>query len=425
MKTRAIVGINFGDEGKGRMVDYFAEHADVVVRYQGGNNAGHTVVNEHGSFALHLLPSGICHEGTVNIIGPGVVVNLEALWKEMAEVREKGIAITPENLVISHRATILMPYHQEADRLEEERLGDKKFGSTMRGIAPTYGDKYLKKTLQMGHLFTPEIYADRLKDLVEWKNISRRGLGQPEISYEEMKSWLDTYRELLLPYIKDVYDIYDEASDREFLFEAQLGAMRDPDYGIFPYTTSSSPLAAYAPIGCGYPKLKLDEVLGVMKAYGTCVGEGPYVGELEGEEASRLRELGHEYGASTGRPRRVSYVDVVSSRYGAELQGVDGIILTKLDVLSDYDEIPVMVAYEYKGERLDRFPYTTILDDCTPIYEILPGWKEDISKVRRFQDLPQAARDYILFLEEHLKTPIPYISVGPARDELIVREELL
>lgn len=427
MKTNAIVGINFGDEGKGRMVDYFVKDYDYVVRYQGGNNAGHTVVNEQGKFALHLIPSGIFNPGTVNILGPGVVIDLEALAEEIDTLKKHGVTITPDNFVISHRATISLPYHRVQDGAEEARLGDKKYGSTLRGIAPTYGDKYLKKTLEMGELFYPEYLTERVEDLTKWKNKILESYGVEAITSEEVLKWLRTWGEKVKPYIKDVLEYYRKAKreNQSILLEAQLGAMRDPDYGIFPYTTSSSPLAAYGPVGSGYPSLKVDHVHGILKAYTTCVGEGPFVGELTDERGEYLREKGGEYGASTGRPRRVAWFDCVGSRYGAELQGADSCSLTKLDVLSELTEIPVIVAYEVRGTRYEEFPYTPDLYEAKPIYEVLKGWNKDISDVRLWEDLPKEAREYVEYLEEKVGVPITHVSVGPERDSLILRPKNL
>ena len=333
----AIVGTNWGDEGKGRMVDLLSARYDIVARYQGGNNAGHTVVNERGKFILNLLPSGILRDETVNVMGPGMVIDIEHLTKEIQTLRDKGIDITPKHLVISDRATICMPYHKMMDILEEERLADKKFGSTRRGIAPVYADKYMKKTVRMGDLLHPETLREHLNDLVEWKNLTvEKGYGHEPVSADEMYAWLEKYGFPFADYIKDTTTYLTEAikEGKSVMFEAQLGALRDIDFGIYPYTSSSSTIAAYAPIGAGIPAQKLDEVVGIMKAYSSCVGEGPFTCELFGEEGDALREAGGEYGAATGRPRRVGGFDVVASRYGAMMQGATAIALTKLDVLS-------------------------------------------------------------------------------------------
>ena len=416
----AVVGINWGDEGKGRMVDLLSEKFDIVMRYQGGNNAGHTVINDRGRFILNLLPSGIFREKTVNVMGPGMVVDVEHLTNEIAAIREKGIEITPEHLVISDRATICMPYHKMMDILEEERLADKKFGSTRRGIAPVYADKYMKKTLRMGDLRHPELLLDKLRDIVEWKNLTVSGGYKHEpVSAEEMYDWLIKYGMHFLPYVKNTTEYLTEAvrSGKSLMFEAQLGALRDIDFGIYPYTSSSSTIAAYAPIGAGIPAERLDNVVGIMKAYSSCVGEGPFTCELCGDEAHELREAGGEYGAATGRPRRVGGFDVPASKYGVLVQGASELALTKLDVLSYLDKIPVCVAYDIDGVKTDKFPSGPELDAAKPVYEYLPGWKCDISKARSFEELPKEAQDYVLFIEKAVGSKIKYVSVGAGRDE--------
>ena len=425
MSNCAIVGINWGDEGKGRMVDYFAGQFDVVVRYQGGNNAGHTVINEYGKFALNLLPSGIFHKDAVNLLGAGVVVDLKHINEEIGRLREKGVPISPENLKISDRAIMVLPFHPAQDKWEEQRLGKDHFGSTLRGISPIYGDKYMKKALQMGDLKHPEALEQHLHRLIDWKNdIIVKGYGQEPIRYEEVLEWVHTYGDPLIPYLCDAGELLENAekAGKSIMFEAQLGALRDINYGIYPFTSSSSPLAANAPVGCGLPSLKVDEVVGVTKAYSTCVGEGPFVGELDGDVAHDLREAGAEYGAATGRPRRVAWMDIVATRYGTKLQGATALALTKMDVLSYLDEIPVCVAYKLHGETVHRFPYTPDLYESEPVYETLPGWKCDISGVRRYEDLPKAARDYVEFIEARVGCPIRYVSVGAERDALIIRD---
>ena len=418
----AIVGVNWGDEGKGRMVDLLASSYDVVCRYQGGNNAGHTVINDRGKFILNLLPSGILSETTVNVMGVGMVVDLQHLSEEVARLRAGGIAVSPENLKISDKATICMPYHKLLDELEEDRLADKKFGSTRRGIAPVYADKYYKKTLRMGDLLTPEILREKLEGIVEWKNLTvEKGYGHAPVDVDEMLDWLMKYGMEFKDYICDVSEFLYDAEDagKKILFEAQLGALRDIDYGIFPYTSSSSSIAAYAPIGAGVPGLKLHETVGIMKAYSSCVGEGPFTCELFGEEGDRLREAGGEYGAATGRPRRVGGFDVLASKYGAAVQGATSIALTKLDVLSYLDKIPVCVGYEYEGQRLSAFPMGVKLRDAKPVYEYFDGWKCDISGCRTYESLPETARAYIEYVEEAVGVPIQYISVGAERDAYI------
>lgn len=420
----AIVGVNWGDEGKGRIVDYLSQDFDIVSRYQGGNNAGHTVVNEKGTFILNLLPSGILRDGTVNVMGTGMVIDIEHLVGEIGRLREKGIEISPENLKISDRATICMPYHRIQDCLEEDRLSDKKFGSTRRGIAPVYADKYMKKTIRMGDLRDIDGVADHLRDIVEWKNLLIEGGYHHEpIDAEKMLTWLRTYGKPLLPYICNTSEYLSKAADegKKILFEAQLGALRDIDYGIYPYTSSSNSIAAFSTIGAGIPQLHLDESIGVMKAYSTCVGEGPFVCELFGEEGEMLRRAGNEYGAATGRPRRVGGFDVVASRYGARVQGATAIALTKLDILSYFDKIPVCVAYETDGKRVDTFPTGSALNNAKPVYEYFDGWKEDISDCRSFDELPEAAKKYIDFIEARIGVQIKYISVGAERDSIITR----
>ena len=417
----AIVGINWGDEGKGRMVDLLSERYDVVVRYQGGNNAGHTVVNDKGKFILNLLPSGILRDGTVNVLGPGMVVDLEHLCQEAERLRRGGIAITPETLRISDRATICLPYHKLLDCLEEDRLAGKKFGSTRRGIAPVYADKYMKKTLRMGDLRDLDQLEGRVADLAEWKNLTvERGYGHEAVRPEEILAWLREFGTPWLDYISDTSLYLNDAagSGKNILFEAQLGVLRDIDFGIFPYTSSSSTIAAYAPIGAGVPARKLDGAIGIMKAYSSCVGEGPFTCEFFGEEADRLREAGGEYGAATGRPRRVGGFDMVASRYGVAMQGATEIALTKMDVLGYLEKIPVCTAYEIDGQRVTDFPSGLRLERAKPVYETLPGFG-DISKCRKKTELPKAALDYIACLEEAVRCPIKYVSVGAERDAYI------
>ena len=322
MACTAIVGINWGDEGKGRMVDLLTEQIDIVVRYQGGGNAGHTVINEHGKFALHLLPSGIFRKNVINILGNGVAMDPESLMNEIKDVADKGVAVTPENLKISDRASLLMPWHRRLDELEEQRLADKKYGSTKQGIAPFYSDKYQKKTVMAGELFYPERLRAHLKDLMEWKNLIIKGVyGAEPYTWDEIENWLNTSCEAIKPYICDTGDLLREAEEngKRIMFEAQLGSLRDLDHGIYPMTTSSNTIAAYAPVGSGLPSAQLDRIIGVVKAYSTCVGEGPFTCEMFGEEADALREAGGEYGAATGRPRRVGGFDVVASKYGVTL----------------------------------------------------------------------------------------------------------
>lgn len=424
MPNCAIVGINWGDEGKGRMVDLLTENYDVVVRYQGGGNAGHTVINEHGKFALHLLPSGIFRPGVVNILGNGVALDPENLWTEMEEVASKGVPLTPENLKISDRASLLLPWHRQLDELEELRLKDKKFGSTKQGIAPFYSDKFQKKTILAGELLYPAHLKEHLKDLLDWKNLTlTKVYGAEPYTLDAMMEWIDTYAEKVGPYICDTGKFLRQAQNegKSILFEAQLGALRDLDYGIHPYTTSSNAIAAYAPVGSGLPSAKIDEVVGVVKAYSTCVGEGPFTCEWFGPEAEALREAGGEYGAKTGRPRRVGPLDLVATRYGVQIQGATTLALTKMDVLSYMQTIPVCTQYELNGEKTDDFPFPALLNDAKPVVEYLPGWQCDISGIRTWEELPEAAKRYVEYVEEQVGCHIGYVSVGAERDAYIKR----
>ena len=424
MSNTAIVGINWGDEGKGRMVDLLTEDYDIVVRYQGGGNAGHTVINSHGKFALHLLPSGIFREGVTNILGNGVALDPENLWLEMQDVMSKGVAITPENLKISDRASLLLPWHRELDALEEARLADKKYGSTKQGIAPFYSDKYQKKTVLAGELLHPQHLKEHLRDLMEWKNLTlTKVYGAEGATMEQLEAWMDAYCEKIRPFVCDTGAFLRQAQEKgkRILFEAQLGALRDLDYGIYHYTTSSNAIAAYAPVGSGLPSAKIDKVVGVVKAYSTCVGEGPFVCEMFGQEAEELRAAGFEYGAKTGRPRRVGPIDLVATRYGVQVQGATTIALTKLDVLSYLDKIPVCARYLLDGRETDAFPFPTLLEDAKPVIEYMDGWKRDISGVRRWEDLPEAARKYVEYIEKSIGCPIGYVSVGPERNSIILR----
>ncbi len=421
----SICGINWGDEGKGRMVDLLSQDYDVVCRYQGGNNAGHTVINEKGKFVLNLLPSGILREDVVNVLGNGMVIDVKHLTEEIARLRDGGITISPKNLKISDKAVITMPYHVLLDCLEEDRLAGKKFGSTRRGISPVYSDKYMKKSFRMGELLNPALLYERAKDIVEWKNLFvEKGYGHEPITVEEVVAYFKKYGEPFKEYICDVGLYLDKANKegKKIMFEAQLGALRDIDFGIYPYTSASSTIAAYAPIGAGVPHLKLDLSIGIMKAYSTCVGEGPFTAEYFGEKAEKLRQAGGEYGAATGRPRRVGPFDVVASRYGIRCQGADEIALTKLDVLSDMEELEVCTAYELNGEIIHEFPFTDVLDKCKPVFEKVKGWNCDISKCRKPSDLPKEALDYIKYLEKACECKIKYVSVGAEREAYIVMD---
>ena len=424
MANTAIVGINWGDEGKGRMVDLLTSDYDVVIRYQGGGNAGHTVINEYGKFALHLLPSGLFRPGVVNILGNGVALDPENLWEEIQSVTSQGVPITPENLKISDRASLLLPWHRTLDGLEEARLADKKFGSTKQGIAPFYSDKYQKKTILAGELLYPDHLKEHLETLLEWKNLTlTRVYGADPVTMEDLEAWLVNACEKIKPFICDTgaFLRQAQADGKKILFEAQLGALRDLDYGIHPYTTSSNAIAAYAPVGSGLPSAKIDEVVGVVKAYSTCVGEGPFVCEMFGEEAEALRAAGFEYGAKTGRPRRVGPIDIVATRYGVQVQAATNIALTKMDVLSYMDKIPVCTRYIVKGQETDQFPFPALLDQAQPVIKFMDGWKCDISGARKWEDLPEAARKYVEYIESQIGCHIGYVSVGPERDSIIIR----
>ncbi len=420
----SICGINWGDEGKGRMVDLLSRDFGVVCRYQGGNNAGHTVINERGRFILNLLPSGILREEVVNVMGPGMVIDLKHLCGEIQKLREGGIEISPENLKISDKAIITMPYNVLQDIMEEDRLTKatgKPYGSTRRGIAPVYADKYMKKAFRMGELLNTELLYKRLPDIVAWKNMTIKAYGFDPVSVEEMIEYFETYGKPLAKYVTDTGIFLNKANDegKNIMFEAQLGALRDIDYGIVPYTSSSSTIAAYAPIGAGVPNLKLTNSIGIMKAYSSCVGAGPFTCEYFDEKAVKLREAGGEYGAATGRPRRVGPFDVVASRYGIRCQGADEIALTKLDVLDGYEEIEICTHYDLNGKIIDEFPFTDVLDECKPVFEKVKGWNCDLSKCRKVSDLPQEAVDYIKLLEKLCGCKIKYVSVGAERDAYI------
>lgn len=430
----AVTGINWGDEGKGRVIDLLAEKADIVVRYQGGNNAGHTVVTDAGKFILNLLPSGIIHPDVVCVLGDGMVVDLEHLASEIQSIRDKGVAVSPANLKLSARATISMPWHRVQDELEEARLAKtgSAFGSTKRGIAYAYSDKYRKKTLRLGdllHLDEENIKA-RLKIMLEAKNLELAGCyHQNEMSYNALLSWCKKQADLFAPYICDTGSYLSDALKRgkKVVLEAQLGAMRDIDYGIFPYTSSSSTISAYGPIGAGIPGEQLDHVVGVLKAYSTCVGAGPFVAEKAENESwkNTLREAGGEYGAATGRPRRVGPFDVVASRYGAKCQNVDKIALTKLDVLSNFEVIPVITAYKKNGVETDVFDPLEDLDSYEPVVEYLPGWEHDISNCKSWEQLPENAKAYVNYIEKQMKYQIEFISTGAERNQYLLKGEWL
>ncbi|HEU4324031.1 MAG TPA: adenylosuccinate synthase [Roseiflexaceae bacterium] len=426
MAIEVVVGVNWGDEGKGRMVDYLAQDADVVVRYQGGSNAGHTVVNEHGTFKLHLIPSGIFNPDVVNVLGPGMVIDLEALCSELDDLRARGVV---PNIQVSDRATICFPFHRDEDVWEEERLEqayNQPFGSTRRGIAPAYGDRAVKKGIQVGDLFDTAALTERVRQLVDWKNRIAEGVygRQDAVSFEATMAWLERFGGQVRHLITDTSALLEEAArqDKKILFEAQLGALRDVYFGIYPYTSSSCALAAFAPIGGGLFGHPPSRVVGVMKAFSTCVGEGPFVTEInDSAVAGSLREVALEYGAATGRPRRIGYFDALASRYGATVQSATELALTKLDSLTGFGPLLICTHYELDGRRLDSFPLVSQLERCRPVYEELPGWSEDISGVRRFEDLPETARSYVLRIEELIGFRIRYVSVGPERGCLMDR----
>ncbi len=422
MSVEVIVGANWGDEGKGRMVDYFAQDADFVVRYQGGNNAGHTVVNEYGEFKLHLIPSGVFNKRTVNVLGPGMVIDIESLVNEIEELRNKGFE---PNLVVSDRATICFPYHRLEDVWEEERLGKNAYGSTRRGIAPAYGDRTVKKAVLIGELLYPEKLKEHLKRIVEWKLLIAKGVYGKEnaFTFEEIWEWTQKWGSKVIPLIRNTTALLSEAvkSGKKILFEAQLGTLRDLYYGIYPFTTSSCTLASFAPIGGGLFGVKPDKVIAVVKAFSTCVGEGPFVTLMEPEDAKQLREIAKEYGAATGRPRTIGHFDAVATKYGVMIQGATEVALTKLDSLTGRKTLKICIAYEYDGKKIEDFPLNPVLEDCKPIYLELPGWDENINNVRKFEDLPENARNYVLEIEKRIGCPIKYISVGPERNSLIIK----
>ena len=421
----AIVGINWGDEGKGRMVDLLTEAFDIVVRYQGGGNAGHTIVNKFGEFSLHLLPSGVFRKNVVNVLGNGVALDPENLLAEMQRIQEKDVEITPDNVMISERASLLLPWHRQMDALEEARLQDKKFDSTKKGIAPFYSDKYQKKTVLAGELFYPDLLRQHLNDLREWKNLVLTGVyGVDPVKEEEIEEWIEQYCNPLKPYIRDTASYLRAAlSDhKKILFEGQLGALRDLDYGIYPYTTSSNVLSSYAPIGSGMPGVEIDRVIGVIKAYSSCVGAGPFVSEFFGDEAERFRQIVGEYG---DRTHRVGPIDLVATKYGVRTQAATEVALTKLDVLGTLEEIPLCVRYRLNGEETDQMPFPAVLGQCEPVIETMPGWQSDISGIRNWWDLPEEAKNYVKRIEDTIGVVIKWISVGPERHSIIRRGQII
>ncbi len=424
---QAIVGANWGDEGKGKITDMLARKADIIVRFQGGANAGHTVVNEYGKFAFHTLPSGVFYEHTTSIIGNGVALNVPLLFQEMEEIVARGVP-TPR-MLISDRAQIVMPYHILFDQYEEERLGKRSFGSTKSGIAPFYSDKYAKIGFQISELFDEETLIPKIAQVCETKNVLLEHLyHKPLLDPEQILETLRGYRTMVEPYVCDVSAYLDEAikEGKVILLEGQLGTLKDPDHGIYPMVTSSSTLAAYGAIGAGVPPYEISRIVAVCKAYSSAVGAGEFVTEIPDEtEAEELRRRGGdggEYGATTGRPRRMGWFDCVASRYGCRLQGATEVAFTVLDVLGYLDEIPVCVGYEIDGEVTTRFPSTAKLRRAKPVYEFLPGWKTDIRGIREYEDLPDNCKKYVEFIEERIECPITMISNGPDRHDIIYRQ---
>ena len=424
--VRAIVGGNWGDEGKGKITDLLAEDSDFVVRFQGGANAGHTIINEYGRFALHLLPSGVFRSGVINGIGPGVAFDLVRFFDELDQLEEAGVPAP--RLLVSDRAQLLMSYHKLLDRLEEERLGAKQFGSTKSGIAPFYSDKALKTGIQVCDLLEPDELAAKVEAACESKNNLLRAVYHQDtlLDPEAILAELDRYRSRLAPMVGDLSKMLYEgiAQGKNILLEGQLGALKDPDHGIFPFTTSSSTLAGYGAVGAGIPAREIREVITVVKAYSSAVGAGAFVSEIFGPEADELRRRGGdkgEFGATTGRPRRMGWFDVVATRYGCRLQGTTQVALTLLDVLSYMQEIPVCVAYEIDGQRVEDFPTTPKLNRAKPVIKRLPGFHQDIRGIRRYADLPDAAKAYVDFVEASLGFPIKMVSNGPAREDILFR----
>ena len=424
--VRAIVGANWGDEGKGKITDMLAKESDIIIRFQGGSYAGHTIINNYGRFALHLLPSGVFYDHTTSIIGNGVALNIPFLFNEIEDIKQKGVP--QPKILVSDRAQILMPYHVLFDAYEEERLGGKSFGSTKSGIAPFYSDKYAKIGFQVSELFDEEYLYDKLKRVCEMKNVLlehlyHKPLLNPDELFEEMKE----YRRMVEPYVCDVSSYLHEAikEGKNILLEGQLGSLKDPDHGIYPMVTSSSTLAAYGAIGAGIPPYEIKNITTVVKAYSSAVGAGAFVSELFGEEADELRRRGGdkgEFGATTGRPRRVGWFDAVATRYGCRIQGTTEAVLTVVDVLGYLDELKICVGYEIDGKVTRDFPTTLKLEKAKPVYKTLPGWKCDIRGIKSYEELPENCRAYIEAIEKEIEVPITMVSNGPGRDEIIVRK---
>lgn len=424
--VRAIVGANWGDEGKGKITDMLAKESDIIIRFQGGSNAGHTIINNYGRFALHLLPSGVFYDHTTSIIGNGVALNIPYLFNEINDLVSKGVPMP--KILVSDRAQILMPYHVLFDAYEEERLGGKSFGSTKSGIAPFYSDKYAKIGFQVSELFDEESLKEKVYRVCETKNILLEHLyHKPQLDPEEVFSELISYREMVRPYVCDVSAYLTQAikDGKNILLEGQLGSLKDPDHGIYPMVTSSSTLAAYGAIGAGIPPYEIKQITTVVKAYSSAVGAGAFVSEIFGDEADELRRRGGdkgEFGATTGRPRRVGWFDAVASRYGCRIQGATEVVLTVLDVLGYLDELPICVGYEIDGEVVKDFPVTCKLEKAKPIYKKMPGWKCDIRGIKKYEDLPAECRAYIEEIEKELGVPVTMVSNGPGRDEIIMRK---
>ena len=427
--VKAVVGANWGDEGKGKITDTLAKESDIIVRFQGGANAGHTIVNNYGKFALRTLPSGVFYNHTTSIIGNGVALNIPVLIEEIQSVTDRGVPAP--RILVSDRAQIVMPYHILLDQCEEERLGGKSFGSTKSGIAPFYSDKYAKIGFQVSELFEETLLREKAARVCEIKNVLLTHLyHKPALDPGELLETLHTYREMIAPYVCDVSLYLDQAirDGKTILLEGQLGTLKDPDHGIYPMVTSSSTLAAYGAIGAGIPPYEISQVITVCKAYSSAVGAGAFVSEIFGSEADELRRRGGdggEFGATTGRPRRMGWFDCVASKYGCRLQGTTDVAFTVLDVLGYLDEIPVCVGYEIDGAVTTDFPVTAKLEQAKPVLRALPGWKEDIRGIRKYEELPENCRNYVEFIEEQIGYPITMVSNGPGRDDIIYRESSL
>lgn len=423
--VRAIVGANWGDEGKGKITDMLAKESDIIVRFQGGSNAGHTIINNYGKFALHLLPSGVFYGHTTSVIGNGVALNIPYLFKEIQSLVDRGVP--KPKILVSDRAQILMPYHILFDAYEEERLAGKSFGSTKSGIAPFYSDKYAKIGFQVSELFDEVALKDKLSRVCEVKNIMLEHLyHKPLLDADELFQTMMEYRDMVAPYVCDVSKYLYEAikEGKNILLEGQLGSLKDPDHGIYPMVTSSSTLAAYGAIGAGIPPYEIKNITTVVKAYSSAVGAGAFVSEIFGDEADELRRRGGdggEFGATTGRPRRMGWFDAVATRYGCRIQGATEVALTVLDVLGYLDELPICIGYEIDGEVTKDFPTTAKLEKAKPVYTKLPGWKCDIRGIRKYEELPENCRNYIEFIEKEIGVPIKMVSNGPGRDDIILR----